>query len=74
MTDIYLYANGELGITECVPLWTSDHSFKGSYCYDLYPTSKSEDQDFISKYYQNSSGVVDYIIFTGDEFFEENDL
>jgi hypothetical protein len=56
LTDIYAYANGELGITDCVPLWVSDEAqesreFKGSYCFDVYATSQSKDQDFISSYY-----------------------
>lgn len=40
MTDIYKYANGQLGITDCTPLWTNNHEFKGAYCFDLYPTSE----------------------------------
>ena len=78
MTDIYPYANGELGITDCVPLWASEEGqsrdFKGSYCFDVYATSQSKDQDFISSYYQHESGIVDYILFTDDAAFKQNDL
>jgi hypothetical protein len=74
MTDIYPYANGQLGISDCVPIWTKDHQFIGAYCFDLYPTSKSTDYNFISEYYQHDSGIVDYLVFTEDAAFQENDL
>lgn len=55
MTDIYTYASGKLGLTNCVPLWGRKNNqvekiYKGAYCLDLYPTS--DDDKFVSKYYQ----------------------
>lgn len=43
---------------------------------DLYPTSDND--DFVSKYYQPDQGekvgMVDYLIFTEDEAYIEGDL
>ena len=47
-TDVYTYSNGDLGISNCVPLWGIDHrvrgneaKYYGAYCYDQYPTSEN---------------------------------
>jgi len=51
-TDVYQYASGRPGITNCVPLWSSDReTFYGAYCLDQFPTS--EDTTFVRKYYDN---------------------
>jgi hypothetical protein len=56
LTDIYTYASGKLGLTNCVPLFVNDvvneateNIYKGAYCLDLYPTSDND--KFVSKYY-----------------------
>ena len=39
-TDIYLFASGALGITNCVPLQNNDiNKYYGALCFDLFPTS-----------------------------------
>jgi hypothetical protein len=52
-SDIYQYADGYLGITNCAPLWANIDdklSYHGAYCMDLFPTS--DDQFFVQKYYK----------------------
>lgn len=79
-SDVYTYANGDLGITNCVPLWANNNKnsvtqleYRGAYCLDLYPTS--QDQFFVQKYYNPGEGAhVDYIIFTEDEDFQNYDF
>ena len=77
-TDIYTYANNELGITNCVPLWQSvqeidlydatdkvkDLTYYGAYCLDQLPTSGNT--AFLNKYYRSDKGIVDYLIFNED--------
>ena len=71
-----------LGITNCAPLWanvptsggdSTNLEYRGAYCIDMFPTS--EDEFFVQKYYKPEEGAhVDYLIFTEDEAFENNDF
>jgi len=66
----YIFAtSGVPGITSCVPLWskTSNNNFRGTYCFDLEPTSR--DNKFLQKYYDITQKHVDYLIFSPDEKF-----
>ena len=66
-TDVYIFASGKPGITNCVPLKVADstgrHRYYGAYCLDQYPTSK--DGKFVNQYYStNKVGeLVNYMIF-----------
>ena len=65
-SDVYEYANGRLGVTNCVPLWSyNENTYYGAYCLDQYPTS--ENSDFVSHYYKDKhGGHVDYLVFNPD--------
>ena len=71
--EVYQYSSGPLGISNCVPLWSYKYTdkFYGAYCLDQFPTS--EDTSFISKYYDNERGLVDYIIVNKDKAWEDGE-
>jgi hypothetical protein len=67
-TDVYLFAAGKPGITNCVPLWSSDDrsTYYGTYCLDQFPTA--DDSKFVRKYYTTEDGnIVSYLIFNSDD-------
>jgi hypothetical protein len=68
---VYLFASGKPGITNCVPLWsTNQDEYKGAYCLDQFPTA--EDSSFVRKYYDTDDGaIVNYLIFNKDDAFNE---
>ena len=46
-SDVYVFASGALGITNCVPLWArtpgameEEPEYRGAYCLDQYPTGR----------------------------------
>jgi len=82
-SDVYVFADGALGITNCVPLWArtpgameEEPKYHGAYCLDQYPTSQRGDSApgsgtaFVNKYYREDAGVVDYLIFNADADFD----
>jgi hypothetical protein len=73
-SNVYNYANGRLGVTNCVPLWSSDNTkYYGAYCLDQYPTSDTN--DFVSHYFKtNDQSNVNYLIFNEDEEFKQGNF
>ena len=72
--EVYLFASGKPGITNCVPLWSQNEQdkFLGSYCLDQFPTA--EDSSFVRKYYNTDDGaIVNYLIFNEDQAFKDGD-
>ena len=71
LTDLYRYASGQMGLSACTPLWNagwvkpqgagpSEDGYYGTYCMDLYTTSKGS--DFIEMYFEPPEGeIVDYL-------------
>ena len=68
-TDVYIFAAGRPGITNCVPLWSNnggEEKYYGAYCLDQFPTA--EDSKFVRKYYSTEDGkIVNYLIFNKNE-------
>ena len=65
-TDIYLFATGDLGITNCVPLQNNDlNKYYGALCFDLFPASENNTflQSYFSSQFDNS---FNYLVFSED--------